>query len=79
MPYMTALEMLGSTADRAFAFEDSLSGVKSASSAGIKTFGVMTSLSEERLRAAGAFEVIGNFLDGPMRAMLHPLYVDARG
>ena len=77
MPYATALALLGSKADAAFAFEDSLSGVRSASSAGIRTFGVMTSLPEDRLRAAGAFHVIADFLDVDMQTLLDPLFAEA--
>jgi HAD superfamily hydrolase (TIGR01509 family) len=76
LPYLTALKKLNSGSDSAFAFEDSLSGVKSASSAGIRTFGMMTSLTEERLLTAGAFKAIHNFLDVEMRALLHPLFED---
>ncbi|MBU9589631.1 HAD family hydrolase [Burkholderia multivorans] len=63
MPYLTALEFLGATAGSAIAFEDSISGVRSASSAGIFTFGMSTALDEARLREAGAQEVIGDFRD----------------
>ncbi|MEJ2769385.1 HAD family hydrolase [Mycetohabitans sp. B46] len=63
LPYTTALERLGGNADHAFAFEDSAAGVRSASSAGIFTFGISTALSEDRLREAGAQDVIRNFED----------------
>ncbi|WP_321864420.1 HAD-IA family hydrolase [Burkholderia cenocepacia] len=63
MPYLTALEFLGTTAESAIAFEDSISGVRSASSAGIFTFGMSTALDDARLREAGAQEVIGDFRD----------------
>ncbi|KVN07008.1 MULTISPECIES: HAD-IA family hydrolase [unclassified Burkholderia] len=63
LPYLTALEFLGTKAERAIAFEDSISGVRSASSAGIFTFGMSTALDEARLREAGAQEVIANFRD----------------
>lgn len=67
LPYLTALEMTGVAPERAFAFEDSLSGVRAASSAGIKTFGMLTSLPEEMLRGAGAFCVCENFECKKMR------------
>ncbi|WP_338910308.1 HAD-IA family hydrolase [Mycetohabitans rhizoxinica] len=63
LPYTTALERLGRNATHAFAFEDSTAGVRSASSAGIFTFGMLTALSEDRLREAGAHNVIRDFED----------------
>ncbi|WP_029572675.1 HAD family hydrolase [Pseudomonas syringae] len=61
MPYLTALELLGVTADQALAFEDSLAGVQSASAAGIHTFGMLSGLDEGQLRAAGARDIIRDF------------------
>ncbi|HEY1609756.1 MAG TPA: HAD-IA family hydrolase [Paraburkholderia sp.] len=63
LPYLTALDLLDAKAEHAVAFEDSASGVRSASSAGIHTFGMLTALSEERLREAGAKGVIADFDD----------------
>ena len=74
LPYLTALELLGARAENAFAFEDSYSGVKSASSAGLRTFGLLTSLPESKLLEAGAVRAIRDFLDPTMRAMLYPLF-----
>ncbi|MDR0182234.1 HAD family hydrolase [Lysobacter arvi] len=62
LPYLTGLERLGGDAARAFAFEDSLSGIRSASAAGIHTFGLRGALAESALRDAGANEVIDDFL-----------------
>ncbi|MCC7272083.1 MAG: HAD-IA family hydrolase [Alphaproteobacteria bacterium] len=70
LPYATALERLGSTADRAFAFEDSCSGVRAAAAAGIETFGLLTGLDEPTLRAAGAAAVIDDFADPRLLAKL---------
>ncbi|MBG7620145.1 HAD-IA family hydrolase [Herbaspirillum sp. AP02] len=61
LPYLTGLQLLGGTASQAVAFEDSSSGVKAASSAGIWTFGMLGGLDESRLRAAGAHAVIRDF------------------
>ncbi|WP_394826763.1 HAD family hydrolase [Pendulispora albinea] len=63
MPYLTGLERLAGKAHAAIAFEDSLSGVRSASGAGIYTVGVRSSLSEEALRKAGASHTIEDFRD----------------
>ena len=62
LPYLTGLERLGGGARRAIAFEDSLSGVRSASSAGLYTFGLHGALSDDALRDAGAKDVIDDFL-----------------
>ena len=61
LPYLTALRRLGGRADRAMAFEDSISGICSASTAGIHTFGMRSGLPDEALRAAGAAHVIDDF------------------
>lgn len=64
LPYLTALQLLGARPEEAVAFEDSSSGVRAASAAGVWTFGMLTSLDEARLRAAGADAVIRDF-DAP--------------
>ncbi len=63
MPYLVGLDKLGGHADRAIAFEDSLSGVRSASAARIHTVGVRTSLSAQALRDAGAAHTLDDFRD----------------
>jgi HAD superfamily hydrolase (TIGR01509 family) len=67
LPYLTALEQLGSTPSRAVAFEDSISGIHSATGAGILTFGITSSLDPTALVAAGATAAIADFHD----AFLH--------
>jgi HAD superfamily hydrolase (TIGR01509 family) len=63
LPYRHALALLGVTAAHAIAFEDSLSGIQSASGAGIETVGLRTQLPEAALRQAGAGWVIADFRD----------------
>ncbi len=63
LPYQTALARLGVPPWRAIAFEDSASGVKSASDAGIFTVGLTTSLDAQALRSCGARETIRDFDD----------------
>ena len=70
LPYLTGLERLGGDARRAIAFEDSLSGIRSASSAGIHTFGLRGALPDEALREAGANGVIDDFLSPALWRML---------
>lgn len=71
LPYTTALSRLGGRPDSALAFEDSLSGVRSASGASIFTVGVRSSLSAEALREAGAAHTIHDFRDAGLWAELH--------
>src|ERR1041385_178908 len=54
MPYLEGLRAVGAAAGTSLAFEDSRSGVRSASSAGIATIGIRTSLSHDDMVAAGA-------------------------
>lgn len=61
LPYLEGLRRLGSSAHRALAFEDSSAGVKSASTAGIFTFGMRGALDDEALRSAGAADSIDDF------------------
>jgi beta-phosphoglucomutase len=63
LPYLTALERLGVTADEAVAFEDSPSGMRAAKGAGLFSFGVLTGLNPEEMRKVGADATIENFRD----------------
>jgi HAD superfamily hydrolase (TIGR01509 family) len=54
MPYLEGLRAVGAAPKASVAFEDSRSGVQSASSAGIPTVGIRTSLSHNDMVAAGA-------------------------
>ena len=54
---------VGAAADASVAFEDSRSGVRSASSAGIQTIGMRTSLSHDDMVGAGAVMSAKDFDD----------------
>ena len=54
LPYLEGLRLLGASADRSVAFEDSRTGIASATAAGLATIGIRTSLLHEALAAAGA-------------------------
>lgn len=73
LPYQTALEQLGITAAEAIVFEDSLTGIRSATGAGIKTIGITTTLEAKSLMAAGAVSAIADFTDPLVDTYLQPL------
>jgi HAD superfamily hydrolase (TIGR01509 family) len=54
MPYLEGLRAVNAASDLSLAFEDSRSGIQSASAAGIVTVGIRTSLSHDEMIAAGA-------------------------
>lgn len=61
LPYRMAMEMLGATPATSVAFEDSPSGLRAARASGAHVFGLTSSLAPDRLREAGAHEVIDDF------------------
>ena len=63
MPYLEGLRAVDAAADQSVAFEDSRSGVKSASAAGIATVGIRTSLSDADMIEAGAVLTAKSFDD----------------
>jgi beta-phosphoglucomutase len=73
LPYQTGLERLGATAERALAFEDSLPGIRSASGAGIPTFGLRTGHPDAALLEAGAVAAIDDFTDAGLWRRLEAL------
>jgi HAD superfamily hydrolase (TIGR01509 family) len=66
MPYLEGLRAVNAAADQSVAFEDSRSGVKSASAAGIATVGIMTSLSHADMIGAGAVLTVRTFDDAEL-------------
>jgi len=63
MPYLEGLRAVSAAADLSLAFEDSRSGIQSASAAGIATIGIRTSLSHDDMVAAGAVMTASAFDD----------------
>jgi HAD superfamily hydrolase (TIGR01509 family) len=63
MPYLEGLRTVNAAPNLSVAFEDSRSGVKSASSAGIATVGIRTSLSHADMIESGAIMTAKTFDD----------------
>ena len=63
MPYLEGLRAVNGAADLSVAFEDSRSGIKSASTAGIATVGIRTSLGHADMVEAGAVMTARTFDD----------------
>ncbi len=65
-PYKVALERLGVNPEEAIAIEDSASGIRSATTAGIRTFGMASTQTPEALEEFGAFMTISDFADSQL-------------
>jgi len=70
LPYQEGLRFVGASAEASIAFEDSRTGVQSATAAGIPTIGVRTSLSHTDLVAAGAVASASAFDDPQLLARI---------
>src|SRR5882757_2324464 len=70
MPYLEGLRAVSAAAALSVAFEDSRSGVQSASTAGIATIGIRTSLAHADMVAAGAVATAANFDDPELLRMV---------
>ena len=63
MPYLEGLRVVNAAPNLSLAFEDSRSGIQSASAAGIATIGIRTSLGHADMVAAGAVMTAKTFDD----------------
>ncbi|MEL6855630.1 MAG: HAD-IA family hydrolase [Cyanobacteria bacterium J06607_13] len=70
LPYQTALDKLGISAEEAIVFEDSRAGIRSAVGAGIATIGMTTTHQAEELMAVGAIATISDFTDDSLKTMI---------
>ena len=61
LPYQRGMELTGAVPTSSLTFEDSLSGIRAASAAGIFTYGLTTSLASAALLAGVASETISDF------------------
>jgi beta-phosphoglucomutase len=74
LPYATALRRFGAAPERALAFEDSLPGIRSASGAGVATYGIRTGHPDGALLAAGAVGAIDDFTDRALWQRLEAMF-----
>jgi HAD superfamily hydrolase (TIGR01509 family) len=70
-PYSAALKRTGVPAERALAFEDSVSGIASSVAASIPTVGITSSQDPEKLIGAGAFMTAENFTDPQLLTLIN--------
>lgn len=70
LPYLEGLRAVNASASLSVAFEDSRSGIASASAAGIATVGIRSSLSHAELVAAGARLTVASFDDPDLMKMI---------
>jgi HAD superfamily hydrolase (TIGR01509 family) len=70
MPYLVAGERLGVVMTHCLAFEDSRSGMRSASAAGTMAIGMLSSLPEEELVKVGARFGVKDFTDKRLRPLI---------
>jgi HAD superfamily hydrolase (TIGR01509 family) len=70
LPYLTGLERTGARAAHSVAFEDSLSGLRAATGAGLSVVGMTTTLSSAILERAGATLAADDFTDPRIRELI---------
>ncbi len=66
LPYLEGLRLLDADAANSVAFEDSRTGIASATAAGIATIGMATGLNPPQLVEAGAVMGVADYRDGAM-------------
>ncbi|MFP9136636.1 HAD family hydrolase [Devosia sp. XGJD_8] len=70
LPYLEGLRLLGAIAEASVAFEDSRTGIASATAAGLATIGIRTSLLHEDMIAAGAVLSADSYDDPAVRTFI---------
>jgi HAD superfamily hydrolase (TIGR01509 family) len=70
LPYLVGGERLGVACRDCVAFEDSRSGMRSASAAGTTAIGILSSLTEADLTAVGARFAVPDFHDARLRPLI---------
>ncbi|NEP55371.1 MAG: HAD-IA family hydrolase, partial [Moorea sp. SIO3C2] len=77
LPYQTALDQLGIIAEQALVFEDSPTGVRAATAAGIPTIGITSSHSDATLCQLGAMFTVADFTDSRILTYLQSQPTDS--
>lgn len=77
LPYLEGLRLLGADASSSVAFEDSRTGIASATAAGIATIGIRTSLLDEDMIAAGAMLSADSYDDPAVHALIAAIVAEA--
>ncbi|SEP83887.1 haloacid dehalogenase superfamily, subfamily IA, variant 3 with third motif having DD or ED [Devosia sp. YR412] len=77
LPYLEGLRLIGGDAVHAVAFEDSRTGIASATAAGIATVGIRTSLLHEDMIAAGAVLSVDGYDDPALHAFIESRVAEA--
>ena len=77
LPYLEGLRLLGADAQNSVAFEDSRTGIASATAAGLVTVGIRTSLLHEEMIAAGAAMSVDGYDEPGLRAFIEALISQA--
>lgn len=70
LPYLEGMRLLGAVPELCVAFEDSRTGIASATAAGIATIGIRTGLDDTQLRAAGARLSAADYSDTALLAFI---------
>jgi len=69
-PYLEGLRRLGASAEASVAFEDSRTGITSATAAGIATVAVLSSLAPADVATTGAIAAVTDYTDRALPAIL---------
>lgn len=77
MPYLEGLRLLGADAASSVAFEDSRTGIASATAAGISTVGIRTSLVDQDMIAAGAVMSVDGYGEPELRRFIEARVAEA--
>jgi HAD superfamily hydrolase (TIGR01509 family) len=70
LPYLEGVRLLGARPQHCIAFEDSRTGIASATAAGLTTVGIRSSLRHDQLVAAGALTSVERYDDPALLALI---------
>jgi beta-phosphoglucomutase-like phosphatase (HAD superfamily) len=70
LPYLEGIRLLGARPQHCIAFEDSRTGIASATAADLTTVGIRSSLRHDQLVAAGALTSVERYDDPALLALI---------